>query len=86
MDSLEGLQEGFLHDVFRFHCIVYNSQTGVVHGFIIEFIDPELCIPVTCLAGIDDLLMNIYVSVLQNQDFRQKTRKDLKSYNFSKIN
>ena len=86
MEALEGLQEGFLHDIFRFLAVVYDSETGVVHGFIIEFIDFELRISVTGFAGIDDLLVNIDVGVFQNPDFRQMTLKNLKSYNFSKIN
>jgi hypothetical protein len=86
MDAVEGLQKCFLHDVFRFHGVIYNSQAGIVHGFIIEFIDPELRIAVTGFAVIDDLLVNIYVCVFQNPDFSQKTRKNFKSYNFPKIN
>ena len=57
----EGIQEGFLHDVFRFCCIVYDPEAGVVHGFIIQFVDLELRFPVSCFAGIDQILVNILI-------------------------
>ena len=50
---LKGIQEGFLHDVLRFGGIVYDSQAGVEHGFVIKFIDFKLRIPVTRSAGVD---------------------------------
>jgi len=86
MDALEGVQERFLHDVFCFLAVVHDSEAGVVHGFIIEFIDPELRIAVTRFASIDDILVNIYICVFQNPDFSKKTLKNFKSYNFPKIN
>jgi hypothetical protein len=61
----ESFQKCLLHNVFGFRFIVYNPQAHAVHGFVVQFVQLELCLLVPLPAQINEFLVNILILLFQ---------------------